>query len=453
MRTIRVAPRDSSRKVGKGLAVEAADRAAVMVRFKQFRVVHSRVGGMSAGRSASLGLAVMGRNRGTRSGHGIFMPDLAGLWVLPPDLMCKESEAFLIAAVDRNWATGWQPAELARQGRRGCQNAAGARLVLAAIAADNAQRSQDALDPRWRRQLAELDLPEAASGPGWLRRWATSEELGHRQVVETVSDAICNLGLLPPLEPLLPPPGSSAQWVGLAANGTDVDPILKRIRALLAKAESSTFEAEATAFTAKAQELMTKYAIDSVPIEGGGRSRDEMPVAVRVPIERPYADAKSLLLAVVAKAGRARSVFHRGLDLSTIIGFAADVAACEMLFTSLLLQAQHALARSADGASAGGRTRSKSYRSAFLFGYAHRIGDRLEEINQVAVREAVAERGEGLLPALRSRSARVDDHVDELFGELGTSRMRIGCDPAGWVGGAQAADAARLHAGDIAGPR
>lgn len=61
--------------------------------------------------------------------------------------------------------------------------------------------------------------------------------------------------------------------------------------------------------------------------------------------------------------------------------------------------------------------------------------------------------GGGLLAALRSRSARVDDHVDELFGELGTSRMRIGCDPAGWVGGAQAADAARLHAGDIAGPR
>jgi hypothetical protein len=105
---------------------------------------------------------------------------------------------------------------------------------------------------------------------------------------------------------------------------------------------------------------------------------------VRVPIDRPYADAKSLLLAVVARAGRSRSVFHRGLDLSTIVGFAADVAACEMLFTSLLLQAQHALARAAGGASAGGRTRRKSYRSAFLFAYAHRIGDRLEEINQLA---------------------------------------------------------------------
>ncbi len=395
----------------------------------------------------------MGRNSRARSGHRIFIPDLPGLRTLPPGQMFLEAEAFLIAGVSRNWNAGWQPAELARQGSRGCQTAAGGRLVAAAIAADNAQRPQDSLDPRWRQQLANLDLPETEGDSGWLRDWAGSEALAHRQVVDIVVDVICNLGVLPPLEPLLPPPGSGAQWFRMAAPGADVDPVLKRIRALLAKAESSTFEAEATALTAKAQELMTKYAIDAASIDAAGGRHEERPVAVRVPIDRPYADAKSLLLAVVARAGRARSVFHRGLDLSTIIGFAADVAACEMLFTSLLLQAQHALARAADGASAGGRTRRKSYRSAFLFAYAHRIGDRLEEINQVAVQEAVAERGEAFLPVLRSRSERVDSYVDELFGELRTARRRGGYDPAGWVGGEQAANAAKLNAGEVGGRR
>ena len=76
-----------------------------------------------------------------------------------------------------------------------------------------------------------------------------------------------------------------------------------------------------------------------------------------------------------------------------------------------------------------------------------------EEINQVAVQEAVAERGEAFLPVLRSRSEQVDSYVDELFGELRTARRRGGYDPAGWVGGEQAADAAQLNAGELGGRR
>ena len=98
--------------------------------------------------------------------------------------MYPEAEAFLIAGVSRNWAAGWQPTELARQGSRGCQTATGGRLVVVAIAADNAQRPQDSLDPRWRRQLASLDLPETDCDSGWLRHWAESEALAHRQVVD-----------------------------------------------------------------------------------------------------------------------------------------------------------------------------------------------------------------------------------------------------------------------------
>ncbi|MDP9441581.1 MAG: DUF2786 domain-containing protein, partial [Actinomycetota bacterium] len=47
------------------------------------------------------------------------------------------------------------------------------------------------------------------------------------------------------------------------------DRILSRVRALLAKAESTEFAPEAEAFTEKAQELMARYAIDDPVLSRG----------------------------------------------------------------------------------------------------------------------------------------------------------------------------------------
>jgi len=74
--------------------------------------------------------------------------------------------------------------------------------------------------------------------------------------------------------------------------------VLQKVRGLLAKAESTEFEAEAAALTAKAQELMTRHAIDRAALHVGqavGR-----PSIIRVAIEAPYVDPKSLLLQLVA---------------------------------------------------------------------------------------------------------------------------------------------------------
>jgi hypothetical protein len=119
------------------------------------------------------------------------------------------------------------------------------------------------------------------------------------------------------------------------------------------------------------------------------------------------------------------------------------------LFTSLLVQAQTALADATKRAPAGTRTRSRSYRSAFLLAFAHRIGNRLHEINEAVFAEVEAERGTAFLPALRSRSATVDDYMTDRFGELASSRVRGGHDAAGWAGGTTAADIARLNVGDL----
>lgn len=64
-----------------------------------------------------------------------------------------------------------------------------------------------------------------------------------------------------------------------------------------------------------------------------------------------------------------------------MIGLESDLAATEMLFTSLLVQSQAALRVEAAKAGPGGRTRSRAYRSSFLMAYTHRIDGRLAETN------------------------------------------------------------------------
>ena len=224
--------------------------------------------------------------------------------------------------------------------------------------------------------------------------------------------------------------------------------MLTTVRALLAQAESTTYEAEATAFTAKAQELMARHAI-AVALVWERTGRDGTPVTIRLAIDEPYVEAKSLLLQVVADNSRCRAVWHVDYALSSVIGFSSDVAATETLFTSLLVQSQVAMQAEAAAAPPGSRVRSRSFRSSFLLAYAHRIGERLAEVNGSIESEVDVASAGSLLPVLAARAGAVDDAVDELFGRLESSRVRGGADAVGWERGRSAADRARLALGDL----
>ena len=378
----------------------------------------------------------------------------------PTSIVDGQAETLLRSSVANVWVNGWQPVELNRQGRRGCPTAAGARLTSLAIATDHVNRRSVTLDSRWTAQIEGLGLPAVDGRSGWIRRWWADEGLPRVEAVNAMIDALSNLERLPPLEPILPPPGSgvtssmlgrSAQSGVAGVAGVETNPMLERIRNLLAKAESTTFEAEASALTAKAQELMTRHAIDAAVVQGRSRSGRDEPVTIRVMIDAPYVDAKSLLLQTVAGAGRCRAVFHSNLALSTVVGFPTDLGMVEMLFTSLLLQAQTGLADAARRAPAGTRTRSQAYRSTFLLAYTNRIGDRLAEINDAVLAEVEAEQGSGFLPVLRSNSEAIDDFMTEKFGALRSSPIRGGYDEAGAAGGRLAADNAALTSGGLPG--
>ena len=226
---------------------------------------------------------------------------------------------------------------------------------------------------------------------------------------------------------------------------TTSDAVLARIRHLLAKAESTTFEAEALAFTAKAHELMTRHAIDLAVVAASDHSSPDEPVTRTVHLDAPYVSAKAMLLQTIAEAGRCRTVYDSRASSSALVGFPDDVAAVELLFTSLLVQAQTALEAAARRAPAGANTRTRGFRSAFLRGFDHRIRQRLHEINDAVYASVIAERGDAFLPAVRSRDQAVHDYYTRSF-QVRNQPVRTTYDAAGWTSGTLAADTANLGA-------
>ena len=214
--------------------------------------------------------------------------------------------------------------------------------------------------------------------------------------------------------------------------------VLARVRALLAKAESTTFPDEAEALMAKAQELMGRHAIDRAMVAGRDNTKAS---SVRIVVEDPYATAKSLLLNEVAHATRCKAVWSKSSRTMTVFGFDDDLASVELLYTSLLLQATSAVTVAGQGGD--GRTRSRGFRHAFLVAFAHRIGRRLAEVTASTVKDADREHGGSLLPVLVQRDAAIDAAVAEAFPRLGRSRTSAS-DPAGWAAGTTAANRAAL---------
>jgi len=309
----------------------------------------------------------------------------------------------------------------------------------------------ESLDPRWMAQVDALGLPDASPQPGWLARWSRANEQSVVDPVKVAQALRSVVGSLRPIEILIPPPGGSGEGPAVNLTTKTDDPILNRVRALLAQAESTNFEAEAETFTAKAQELMTRHAID-VAMVAAGTTQSDHPAAIRILIDAPYVRAKWTLLNEVAENSRCSAVFMKHLEIATVVGFEADLQATETLFTSLLVQAQVAL-RTAAAAPSGRAERTRTFRSSFLVGYAYRVGERLAEINARVAAAAVEETGRDIFPVLAHRSAQVEARIDELFPRLGTFRSRAMVDPEGWASGRMAADRAQLNAGDLTRPK
>jgi hypothetical protein len=342
------------------------------------------------------------------------------------------------------WEGGWQPADVVHVvGRRVTRRAA--RLVGTVIADDAATSgAADRAPLAWSAQLAELGAG-ARTVAGWWRAEGVAPAAAWRDVLRVIGV----LRTLPRLEHLLPPPSGWSAGRSAETGAPEVaDPrVLSRIRGLLAKAESTDFEAEADALSAKAQELMARHAIDVAMLQqragqgGGGPVFGSTVAARRLHLDDPHAEAKAAVVQAVGAANGVRVVLMPAFGIATLVGMPSDLEAVELLVTSLLVQVGRALG---DAARAGGaRARSTAYRRGFLYSFAQRIEERLTEARDHARVEATATYGAALAPVLADRQAAVDEAVEELFPSR-RSRGGRAVDPAGWSAGRQAADAADL---------
>ena len=204
------------------------------------------------------------------------------------------------------------------------------------------------------------------------------------------------------------------------------DDMLNKVRALLAKAEATEFEAEAEVFTAKAAELMAKYGIDEAMASQRGHVNAK-PGNKVILVDAPYAGPKASLLNVVAKAFRCRAVQLASRDKTHLkvhlFGFESDMEMVEILFTSLLLQASHGAVRVEKQTDYYGRTRTRSARSSYILGFAYAVQTRLAESTKKAETEAS---GPGTALVLRSREVAVNDAVKQEYSHLRSVTARAG---------------------------
>ncbi|MEV0651100.1 DUF2786 domain-containing protein [Phytomonospora sp. NPDC050363] len=407
-------------------------------------LVEQAVAGVAAAPDDSLDLALdLGASRLAASASG--WPELGGALL-----------AYTDGALSRAWSRGWRPADLVRVARRDLGPVQVA-LAVDFIAAESRRHPPATLDRRWLDQLRELSAEQTwwTGDREFLPGFARRHRLDRFAVATAILELLRLWQLLPAITPVAPAPGEAPREMSRGPV-TGESPMLSRIRALLAKAESTAFPEEAEALTAKAQELMARHSIDEALLSAG--KDPSAPGALRIGVDAPYESPKAMLLNAVADANRCRAVWSKEFGFCTIVGFDADLDAVELLYTSLLVQATAAMQRAGDKRHQAGASRTKSYRQSFLVAYAIRIGERLTAATERATEEAAAglrphEDGtpaeqsapdERLLPVLAAREVAVDDTVDEMFGKLTSQRIRVG-DDAGWFAGREAADRASLR--------
>lgn len=166
--------------------------------------------------------------------------------------------------------------------------------------------------------------------------------------------------------------------------------IIDKIRGLLAKAESTEFEAEAAAFLDKATELMAEYRVSEAVLAAAGRAADD-------PVDRTFIDLsgyhspKGSLAVHLAEALDCHVLWAHGGPRGTrrlaVVGHVSDLETFQALMVSLELQLDRELHQISGYNS--GDTRAR--RTSFANGWVSRVGRRIKAHLAEAVDTAVAE--------------------------------------------------------------
>lgn len=229
------------------------------------------------------------------------------------------------------------------------------------------------------------------------------------------------------------------------------DKVIDLITKLLAQAEHpNTGQAEAEAFMAKAQALMTANAIEVTMLRATGQKTGE-PIHETIRVAKTWFRPDIALVGAIAEANDCQIYYHSPASWAShgevaIVGFPEDIENVKLLYGSLLVQ----LTRFTRGMkSQEWGVSDSSYKRAFRYGFAVGIGDRLASARAETVEKT--EYQGTLLPALLDKNEQVEAAMP---GDLGTGRsVRLSSGHAGREGvrAAQRADVGTPRVGGNAG--
>ncbi len=345
------------------------------------------------------------------------------------------------------WERGWQPTDVISWGK-GKLSKVDQRLLTEVISNQAlSYYSDNNIDPEWKDQLDTAHIsPPPSETIDWLLNFVDTQANEVADAMKSIVELLFLMRHSIKLESVLDSPATwqKPNYHRLSTRVNGVDPkVLSKVRAILAQAESTSFAEEAETFTAKAQELMAKYAIDHIKLKNDEKTK---PRVKRIWFESPYIEPKSYLLAQVASANRCLALLYSSLGFSSLVGYAEDLEVVEILYTSLLVQANVAMNRpSTHPGNAGSRT--TSFRRSFLVAYAARIGERLSTTEKQVITEAEQKLGKSLLPVLSSRNEEVEAMFQAMFPTT-TSFSIKSSHPGGRAAGRAAANLASIAVGE-----
>lgn len=220
------------------------------------------------------------------------------------------------------------------------------------------------------------------------------------------------------------------------ADAPKTEALMSKVRSLLAKAEDpAATPAEAQAFSAKAEYLITKYAIDSALLQENAGSG--APEIRKTTVSAPYAIPKIRLLSGIASVYGCQAI-REGRSNVELVGFGPDLDTVELLYASLHIQGTYALLSE--------RHTGKSFRNAFWSSFANRVYERLRD-----TRREVEDCATGAALVLADRASAVQRAVEDAYPDLRSSTPSRASCPVGWSAGTEAADGADVGVGALDG--
>jgi Protein of unknown function (DUF2786) len=221
--------------------------------------------------------------------------------------------------------------------------------------------------------------------------------------------------------------------------------LLGKIRKLLATAEGTDNPNEAETFSAKAAQLIAEHRIDPDQL------RDALDRNVlglrRIFVGRgAYVRARLAVLHAVAQAHDCELVYETGSLGTTAIlaGYDADLDVTEVLYASLHTQAATQMAAVRRRTPAA----TQRWRRSFMFGFASRVAELLDEAKaRAAATHAACHEPtlfDEVLPDVLARAARVREHAARAFGPVVAARSAAPAQAPAWHDGHRAAGSADL---------